>query len=58
MQHKHDGRQDLMHALPVAKVRLLLAVDEQDVQHGLPDRKDEGKEKEYVHEIIRGMEGT
>ena len=31
VQDKHDGGQDLMHALTIAKLGLLLAVDEQQV---------------------------
>ncbi len=39
MQDEHDWGQDLVHALSVAKLRLLLAVDEQQVQHTLPGQK-------------------
>ena len=38
VEDKHDGSQDLVHALSVAQLRLLLAVDEQQVQHTLPER--------------------
>ena len=36
MQYEHNRCQYLVHALSVAQFRLLLAVDKQNIQHGIP----------------------
>ena len=43
MKHKHDGSKDFMHSLSIAKVRVHLAVDEQQIQHGFPKRGGRGR---------------
>lgn len=46
MEDKNNWSQDLVHALPVAQIRFLLAVDEQHVQHRLSEKEGDEERRE------------